>query len=127
VPAGTVPPGRAVTPLARCAGTGDGRGSRTGPAAVMNECRNFTVMTHLQAAVNGDVDHPAMPKTAEEIAADAAACVEAGATLLHLHAFDEHGEETLEAGPPAVSNAQLVAAASAIVQGSEGELSTRSG
>ena len=99
MPAGTVPPGRAVTPLARCAGTGDGRGSRTGPAAVMNECRNFTVMTHLQAAVNGDVDHPAMPKTAEEIAADAAACVEAGEILLHLHAFDEHGEETLEAGP----------------------------
>ncbi|WIA96976.1 3-keto-5-aminohexanoate cleavage protein [Curtobacterium sp. MCBA15_004] len=56
-------------------------------------------MTDLQLAANGDVDHPAMPQTALEIAADAAACVEAGATLLHLHAFDDDGQETLEAEP----------------------------
>ncbi|MBF4583305.1 3-keto-5-aminohexanoate cleavage protein [Curtobacterium sp. VKM Ac-2865] len=56
-------------------------------------------VTDLQIALNGDTDHPAMPRTAEEIAADAAACVAAGATLLHLHAFDDDGHESLAAGP----------------------------
>jgi uncharacterized protein (DUF849 family) len=50
-------------------------------------------------ALNGDTDHPAMPRTAEETAEDAAACVAAGATLLHLHAFDDDGRESLAAGP----------------------------
>lgn len=54
-------------------------------------------MPDLQVAPNGDVDHPAMPRTAEEIASDAAACVQAGATLLHLHVFDDDGVETLDA------------------------------
>ncbi|MEV1045415.1 3-keto-5-aminohexanoate cleavage protein [Streptomyces sp. NPDC049916] len=52
-------------------------------------------------ALNGDSPHPAMPRTAEETAADAAACVAAGANLLHLHAFDDDGEETLAEGPVA--------------------------
>ena len=52
-------------------------------------------MLDLQVAPNGDVDHPAMPRTPEQIAADAAACVRAGATLLHLHVFDDDGQETL--------------------------------
>jgi uncharacterized protein (DUF849 family) len=56
-------------------------------------------MPDLQLALNGDTTHPAMPRTAEEIAQDAAACVAAGATLLHLHAFDDDGLETLGAGP----------------------------
>ncbi|MFJ4295699.1 3-keto-5-aminohexanoate cleavage protein [Curtobacterium sp. NPDC089689] len=55
----------------------------------------------LQAAPNGDVDHPAMPRTPDEIARDAAACVRAGATLLHLHAFDDAGVESLAPGPVA--------------------------
>lgn len=53
-------------------------------------------MTHLQVALNGDSTHPAMPRTADEIARDAAECVAAGATLLHLHAFDDDGRESLE-------------------------------
>jgi uncharacterized protein (DUF849 family) len=53
----------------------------------------------LQAALNGDSTHPAMPKTPDEIAAEAAASVAAGATMLHAHAFDDNGEETLAAGP----------------------------
>lgn len=57
------------------------------------------MVIHLQLALNGDSRHPAAPKTAEEIAVDAAKCVRAGATLLHLHAFDDAGDETLEAGP----------------------------
>lgn len=50
----------------------------------------------LQVALNGESAHPAMPRFAEEIAEDAASCVAAGATLLHLHAFDDDGVETLD-------------------------------
>lgn len=56
-------------------------------------------MTDLQVALNGTVEHPAMPRTPAEIARDAAACVAAGATDLHLHAYDDDGVETLAAGP----------------------------
>jgi uncharacterized protein (DUF849 family) len=56
-------------------------------------------MVDLQLALNGDTTHPAMPRTAQEIARDAADCVAAGATLLHLHAFDDDGAESLAAGP----------------------------
>jgi uncharacterized protein (DUF849 family) len=56
-------------------------------------------MVDLQLALNGDTTHPAMPRTADEIARDAAACVAAGATLLHLHAFDDDGTESLAPGP----------------------------
>lgn len=59
--------------------------------------------TTLQVALNGGEVHPAMPRTAQEIADDAAACVAAGATLLHLHAYDEDGVETL--AEPAVTRA----------------------
>ncbi|MEJ2863734.1 3-keto-5-aminohexanoate cleavage protein [Actinomycetospora flava] len=53
-------------------------------------------MTALQAALNGDSVHPAVPRTPDEIAADAAACVAAGANLFHLHAFDDDGRESLD-------------------------------
>lgn len=56
-------------------------------------------MVDLQLALNGDTTQPAMPRTAQEIAREAAACVAAGATLLHLHAFDDDGTESLAAGP----------------------------
>lgn len=48
-------------------------------------------------ARRGKRDHPAMPLTVEEIASAAAACCEAGASLLHLHVRDERGEHTLDA------------------------------
>lgn len=56
-------------------------------------------MTFLQAALNGDRVHPAAPRTPDAIAADAVAAVAAGALSVHVHAFDEHGSETLAAGP----------------------------
>lgn len=37
---------------------------------------------------------PHVPVTAEEIARDAFRCAEAGASIVHLHARDEHGEPT---------------------------------
>jgi uncharacterized protein (DUF849 family) len=60
-----------------------------------------TIMaTTLQAALNGPYtkdDHPAMPVTAAELAADARACVAAGARLIHQHTRDQHGRESLSA------------------------------
>jgi uncharacterized protein (DUF849 family) len=46
----------------------------------------------LQAALNGPLtkdDHPAVPLSVEELAADAADCVAAGATSVHLHPREE--------------------------------------
>jgi uncharacterized protein (DUF849 family) len=54
----------------------------------------------LQAALNGPytkADHPAMPVTAAELAADAKACVEAGAGAIHMHPRDGDGSESLAA------------------------------
>ncbi|MFQ6018566.1 MAG: 3-keto-5-aminohexanoate cleavage protein [Kiloniellaceae bacterium] len=42
-------------------------------------------------------DHPALPMTPTEIAACAAACVEAGAAMIHLHVRDRDGRHTLDA------------------------------
>ena len=60
-----------------------------------------TIMaTTLQAALNGPYtkdDHPAMPITAAELAADARACVAAGARMIHMHPRDRDGRESLSA------------------------------
>jgi uncharacterized protein (DUF849 family) len=53
----------------------------------------------LQVALNGNREHPAVPRTSQELALDARAAVDAGAQSLHIHAYDEHGHETLAAGP----------------------------
>lgn len=50
----------------------------------------------LQAALNGDRIHPAVPRRAAEIADAARAAVDAGAQSVHVHAFDEAGRETLD-------------------------------
>lgn len=43
-------------------------------------------------------DHPALPVTAAQLAATAAAVAQAGARMLHLHVRDTHGKHTLDAG-----------------------------
>jgi 3-keto-5-aminohexanoate cleavage enzyme len=48
-------------------------------------------------ARRGKADHPALPMTADEIAAAVAACHEAGASLVHLHVRDADGGHTLDA------------------------------
>ena len=53
-------------------------------------------MLFLQAALNGDRNHTAVPKTADEIARDARAVIDAGAHSVHVHAFDDNGKETLD-------------------------------
>ncbi|MFN7964975.1 MAG: 3-keto-5-aminohexanoate cleavage protein [Acidobacteriota bacterium] len=57
----------------------------------------------LQAALNGNRDHPALPRTPEELAKEARAAVNAGARSLHLHPYDQHGRETLAAEPCAAA------------------------
>ena len=52
-------------------------------------------MLFVQAALNGDRKHPAVPRTADQIAQDAKAAVAAGARSVHIHAFDDDGAETL--------------------------------
>jgi uncharacterized protein (DUF849 family) len=52
----------------------------------------------LKAAINGARkagSHPALPLTVEEMAADAARCVRAGAGAIHVHPRDATGQETL--------------------------------
>jgi uncharacterized protein (DUF849 family) len=60
-------------------------------------------MPLLQAALNGDRDHPAVPRTPVELAAEARAAVDAGARVLHLHPYDADGRQTLEAEPCAAA------------------------
>jgi len=54
----------------------------------------------LAVAPNGarktKADHPALPITADEIAATAAACREAGAAMIHLHVRDPDGRHSLD-------------------------------
>jgi uncharacterized protein (DUF849 family) len=60
-------------------------------------------MPLLQAALNGDRDLPAVPRTPEELAPEARASVDAGARVLHLHPYDEDGRQTFEAEPCAAA------------------------
>lgn len=56
-------------------------------------------MQLLQAALNGDRVHPAAPRTPSAIAAQAAAAVAAGARSVHVHSFDDDGEQSLAPDP----------------------------
>jgi uncharacterized protein (DUF849 family) len=57
----------------------------------------------LQAALNGERVHPALPRTPGELAAEARAAVDAGARSLHLHPYDDNGRQTLAAAPCAAA------------------------
>jgi uncharacterized protein (DUF849 family) len=60
----------------------------------------------LQVALNGSratAEHPAIPRTPDELAADARAAVDAGADVLHVHAYDAAGVESLAAEPCAAA------------------------
>lgn len=57
----------------------------------------------LQAALNGNRSHPALPRTPEELAEEARAAVDAGARVVHLHPYDADGAETLLAEPCAAA------------------------
>jgi uncharacterized protein (DUF849 family) len=60
----------------------------------------------LEAALNGgrtQAEHPAVPRTPEELAAESRAAADAGARVLHLHPYDESGAQTLAAEPCAAA------------------------
>jgi uncharacterized protein (DUF849 family) len=57
----------------------------------------------LQAALNGDRDHPALPRTPAQLAVEGRAAVDAGATTLHFHPYDGDGRQTLAAEPCAAA------------------------
>ncbi|HYH89262.1 MAG TPA: 3-keto-5-aminohexanoate cleavage protein [Solirubrobacteraceae bacterium] len=68
----------------------------------------------LQAALNGSRapgEHDALPLTPEELARDARAAVEAGASALHVHPRGEDGRESLE---PAACDAAVAALRAAV-------------
>lgn len=70
--------------------------------------------THLlEAALNGgrgSDEHPAIPRTPQELAAAGRASVAEGAQVLHLHPYDAEGRETLVAEPCAAALAAVRAA-----------------
>jgi uncharacterized protein (DUF849 family) len=53
----------------------------------------------VHAALNGDREHPATPRTPDQLAAEARAAVAAGARSVHLHPYDHAGLQTLAAEP----------------------------
>jgi uncharacterized protein (DUF849 family) len=57
----------------------------------------------LEAALNGDRVHPALPRTPAELAAEGRAAVLAGAQVLHLHPYDDGGRQTLASEPCAAA------------------------
>lgn len=60
----------------------------------------------LQVALNGSrssSEHPAIPRTPTQLATEARAAVDAGATVVHLHSYDPAGVETLAPAPCAAA------------------------
>lgn len=53
----------------------------------------------IHAALNGAREHPALPRTPAQLAAEARAAVAAGAVLVHLHPYDDDGRQTFAAEP----------------------------
>ena len=58
----------------------------------------------------GKADHPALPVTADELARVAAAGLEAGAAMIHVHVRDREGRHLLDAGAYADATAAIRAA-----------------
>jgi len=66
----------------------------------------------LAVALNGSrkaSEHPSIPRTPDELAAAARAAVGAGAQIVHLHAYDPRGVESL-AGEPCAAALRAVRA-----------------
>lgn len=66
------------------------------PAPAAAPARPAVVCAAINGARRTRADHPALPVTPDEIARDAAACLEAGAAMLHVHARDRDGRHTLD-------------------------------
>lgn len=60
--------------------------------------RGVLIAVAPNGARRGRADHAPIPLTAGEIAAEAAACAQAGAALIHMHVRDDAGRHSLDAG-----------------------------
>jgi uncharacterized protein (DUF849 family) len=58
----------------------------------MDGYRPMVINVAMTGAVPGKRDNPSVPLTPEEIAAEAIACAEVGASVVHLHVRDEDGQ-----------------------------------
>jgi 3-keto-5-aminohexanoate cleavage enzyme len=58
--------------------------------------QNLIINAALTGMVATQQQNPNLPITPAEIAADARRCMDAGASIVHLHARDEHGRPTFE-------------------------------
>ena len=56
------------------------------------------IMVSPTGARRSKADHPALPITIDEIAAEARACLRAGADFLHLHVRDPNGRHSIDPG-----------------------------
>ncbi|WP_313695878.1 3-keto-5-aminohexanoate cleavage protein [Halorarum halobium] len=75
----------------------------------------------LTGGIQGKETHPGLPETPDEIAAAAAACEEAGAAVVHLHARRENGERAFSTERfQAVTDAVREATGNLIIQHSTG-------
>lgn len=68
------------------------------PGAAEHRNRPVLITAAPNGARRGKADHPALPVTTEEIAAEAARCQAAGAGLLHMHVRDGEGLHSLDPG-----------------------------
>jgi len=79
------------------------------------------VTAALTGGIQGKEAHPGLPETPAEIAADAAACEAAGASVLHLHAREPNGERAFSTERfQAVTEAVREATDDVVVQHSTG-------
>jgi uncharacterized protein (DUF849 family) len=58
---------------------------------------HLTIMVAPNGARKGRADHPSLPITPDELAAEAFACHKAGAGAIHLHVRDDQEKHTLDA------------------------------
>lgn len=58
--------------------------------------RDVMIMVAPNGARRGKTDHPALPLTAAELAAQVSACAAAGAAAVHLHVRDGEGRHSLD-------------------------------
>lgn len=65
-------------------------------ASAMPRLAALRITVAPNGARRGKADHPGLPITAEEISAEAARCLQAGASEIHLHVRDSAGNHSLD-------------------------------
>ena len=61
------------------------------------DARNIAIAVAPNGGRKTKADHPALPLTPAELAATAAECLEAGASMIHVHVRDAEGRHLLDA------------------------------